>query len=55
MITKADETDTDVFAAALKNLASQYEGDTTKFTVDETTGKLVAAEVTKPVVSIEST
>ena len=55
VITKADETDTDVFAAALKNLASQYEGDTTKFTVDETTGKLVAAEVTKPVVSIEST
>ena len=55
VITKADETDTDVFAAALKNLASQYEGDTTKFTVDETTGKLAAAEVTKPVVSIEST
>lgn len=56
VITKADDlTNTDVFAAALKNLASQYEGDTTKFTVDETTGKLVAAEVTKPVVSIEST
>lgn len=56
VITKADDlTDTDVFAAALKNLASQYEGDTTKFTVDETTGKLAAAEVTKPVVSIEST
>ena len=55
VITKADDlTDTDVFAAALKNLASQYEGDTTKFTVDAATGKLAAVEVTKPVVSIES-
>ena len=57
VITKAaDLEDDNVYAAALKVLASQYEGDTTKFTVDETTGKLVAAApVTKPAVSIEST
>ena len=49
VITRAaDLTDDTVFTAALKNLASQYEGDTTKFTVDSATGKLVAAKEPTP-------
>ena len=56
VITKADDlTDTDVFAAALKNLASQYEGDTTKFTVDAATGKLAAVKEPTPTTPTEPT
>ena len=56
VITKADDlTDTDVFAAALKNLASQYEGDTTKFTVDPATGKLAAVKEPTPTTPTEPT
>ena len=56
VITKADDlTDTDVFAAALKNLASRYEGDTTKFTVDAATGKLSAVKEPTPTTPTEPT
>ena len=50
-------TNEDIFKAALKILASQYEGDKEKFTVNETTGQLDSAQepVTAPVVSIKST
>ena len=49
VITKADDlADADVYAAALKVLASQYEGDKTKFTVDRATGKLAAAKEPTP-------
>lgn len=50
-------TNEDIFKAALKILASQYEGDKEKFTVNETTGQLDSAQepVAVPVVSIKST
>ena len=50
-------TNEDIFKAALKILASQYEGDKEKFTVNETTGQLDSAQepVAAPVVSIKST
>ena len=50
-------TNEDIFKAALKILASQYEGDKEKFTVNETTGQLDSAQepVVAPVVSIKST
>ena len=50
-------TTEDIFKAALEILASQYEGDTEKFTVNETTGQLdsVQEPVVAPVVSIKST
>ncbi len=57
-ITGASDASSDDVTAALKILASQYEGDTTKFTVDETTGKLaaVAEEPTPtPTTSVEPT
>lgn len=57
-ITGASDASSDDVTAALKILASQYEGDTTKFTVDETTGKLVAAAeepTPTPTTSVEPT
>ena len=50
-------TSEDIFKEALEILASQYEGDTEKFTVNETTGQLdsVQEPVVAPVVSIKST
>ena len=47
-IVSADGLDANVYAKALQVLAPQYEGDTTQFTVDETTGKLISAEKPAP-------
>ena len=47
-IVSADGLDANVYAKALQVLAPQYEGDTTQFTVDETTGKLISSEKPAP-------